>query len=132
MYKLLTSLDELRKEMESGVFDFTDNGKCTNCGACCSNFLPMSDQEAETIMRYIEKNDIKEVKRLYPFAKTPALDCSCPFRSDSKKKCLIYEVRPAICRDFKCDKPKEKIEADKDMYHGKYSVVDMRETFFGE
>ena len=92
----------------------------------------MSDEEAEIIMRYVEKNEIKEAKNLYPWARPPMLNLTCPFRSNSQKKCLIYEVRPAICRDFKCDKPKQKIEADKDMYHGKYSVVDMRKTFFGE
>lgn len=33
---------EIMDEMESGVYDFTVDGECSGCGACCSNFLPIS------------------------------------------------------------------------------------------
>lgn len=118
-------------EMEQGVYDFTVNGKCSGCGSCCSNFLPMSAKEVKTIKRYVSKKGIKEQKHLYPTAE-PNLDFTCPFRSDAEKKCLIYEIRPAICRDFQCDKPRKHIASNKAMYHGKYAVYDMRAEFFGE
>lgn len=116
--------------MESGVFDFTVDGKCSNCGACCSNLLPISTKEAKEIMWYIKKHRIKEQKHWAPTAK-PGTDLVCPFRSTSEKKCTIYPVRPAICQDFQCDKPRKRIDANKKMYHGKYDIVDMRATFFG-
>lgn len=116
--------------MESGAYDFTVDGKCSNCGSCCSNFIPVSSKEIKLIRRYVEKHKIKEQKRLIPTA-DPYIDCTCPFRSEEERKCLVYEVRPAICRDFQCDKPAKHIKANKNLYHGKYMVCDMRREFFG-
>ena len=130
MVKTRTILDVIRQEMEDGVYDFTRNGQCSNCGSCCSRFLPVSGKEVKVIRRYVQKKKIKEQKHLYPTA-TVQDDWTCPFRSERERKCLIYEVRPAICRDFQCDKPRKKIKADKDLYHGRFSVVDMRKEFFG-
>ena len=130
MVKTATIFDEIRQEMEDGVYDFTQNGQCSNCGSCCSRFLPVSGKEVKAIRRYVQKKKIRGQKHLYPVASVQD-DWTCPFRSESERKCLIYEVRPAICRDFQCDKPKKKIEADKSLYHGRFSVVDMRKEFFG-
>lgn len=122
---------KLIEEMESGVYDFTVDGKCSNCGSCCSNFLPVSSKEIKEIRRYIQKKGITEQKRFYPTA-DPVIDGTCPFRSEETKTCLIYPVRPAICRDFQCDKPAKKIQRNKDLYHGKYMVCNMRMEFFGD
>lgn len=118
------------KEREQGFQDFTCGGECSNCGSCCSNRLPVSAKEVKTIKRYIQKHGIKEQTHRYPTA-TPLLDCVCPFRSETEKKCLIYEVRPEICRAFRCDSPMEKIKTDRTMYFRKYGLVHMREEFFG-
>ena len=134
MNKLLDFAAMLQKtasEMEQGVYEFTENGKCSGCGSCCGNYLPISTKEIKTIKRYIKKNGIHEQVHIFPTAE-PMQDFTCPFRSDKEKKCLIYEVRPAICRDFQCDKPKKHIAANKAMYHGKYQVCNMRKEFFGE
>ena len=127
----LGTIQEVMRNMEDGVYDFTVDGKCSNCGECCSNFLPVSAKEIKEIRRYVKKKKIQEQRRVWP-VRTRVMDMVCPFRSDAEKKCLIYEKRPAICRDFQCDKPRKKIQADKDMYHGKYAVVDMRREFFGK
>ena len=127
---IAAELAQMFKDMESGVWDFTVDGKCSNCGSCCSNLLPMSAKEIKVIKRYIKKKGIKEQKRLY--LSSVVLDMTCPFRSDTEHKCLIYEVRPAICRDFQCDKPSKQIYADRDMYQGRYNVYDVRQEFFGE
>ena len=128
--EFMESLRVISKGMESGIYDFTENGHCSNCGQCCSRFLPISEKEKKTIRRYMKKHGIKEQKHLLPTAQ-PVEDWTCPFRCESERKCLIYEVRPAICRDFRCDKPQKKIEASKKLYHGKYDAVDMRKEFFG-
>lgn len=124
-------LEEISQEMKSGVYDFTKDGQCSNCGSCCSNFLPISGKEIKAIRRYIEKRKIKERRHVFPFSDFPDMDFTCPFRDNAERKCVIYSVRPAICRDFRCDKPAKNIQADKSMYHGKYSIVDMRKEFFG-
>lgn len=124
-------LQDVVEDMKNGVFDFTTNGECSNCGACCSDFIPISEKEIGIIKKFIKRKNIKEQKHIIPTA-TPTVDFTCPFRNNSTRKREIYSVRPAICRDFKCDKSKNKIEADKKMYHGKYRVISMRDEFFKE
>lgn len=126
---VLAGLDQAIADMKAGVNDFTVDGKCSNCGQCCSNYLPVGKREIENIKRYIKKHNVKEVKRIFPSA-TPVVDMQCPFRSDVERKCLIYPVRPAICRDFQCDKPRKNIAADKAMYHDKFRAINMRAEFF--
>lgn len=126
---MIGTIQEVLRDMKNGVYDFTVNGECSNCGACCSDFLPVSDGEVNAIRRYIKKHGIKPHKKTPPTAE-PTVDMTCPFRNDLERKCDIYPVRPAICRDFRCDKPRKEIMANKAMYHGKYTVRVMRETFF--
>lgn len=110
--------------------DFTICGECSNCGSCCTNILPVSGKEKKTIRRYIQKKGIKEQTCRYPTT-DPIMDLTCPFRHHSEKICLIYEVRPAICRAFRCDNSMEKIQADRAMYYRKYGLCNMREEFYG-
>lgn len=125
------TIDQMIQDMKSGVYDYTKDGECSNCGACCSDFLPVSESEVNAIRKYVAKHGVKEHRHTPPTMQ-PAQDFTCPFRNDLERKCDIYPVRPAICRDFRCDKPKKEIWANKRMYHGKYNVVNMRETFFGK
>lgn len=78
------TLKQVRKDMEHGVYDMTDNGKCTGCGNCCSNLLPMTDKEIEIIFQYIKKYNIKECKHGIPLA-NPILDMTCPFLNAGKR-----------------------------------------------
>lgn len=39
----ISDMEQVRRDMEHGVYDFTDNGKCTGCGKCCSNVLPLTN-----------------------------------------------------------------------------------------
>jgi Fe-S-cluster containining protein len=92
-------------EMKRGCKDFTNNGKCSNCGGCCSRLLWLSTKEIQTIREYIAKHKIQTVKRLLP-VNNPIMDLQCPFRDDEHRKCLIYPVRPRICKYFKCSNVK--------------------------
>jgi Fe-S-cluster containining protein len=123
-------IGEVIQDMENGVLDFTKNGKCSNCGECCSDLLPISVKEIKKIKSYIQKHHIPEQLHSLPLANPQVIDFTCPFRNNAERKCEIYEVRPAICRDFQCDKPKKKIQANKSLYHEKYQAVSMREVFF--
>lgn len=127
---LIGNLNEMIQAMESGVWDYTKNGECSGCGNCCGNILPISSKEIKRIKRYVEKYGIREQIRRYPTS-APTLDMQCPFRDEIGKRCVIYPVRPAICQDFRCDKPRKNIQANRAMYDGKYVPVDMRATFFG-
>mgnify|MGYP004729585483 FL=1 len=129
---MIAKMDNLKSaidKMNSGVYDFTDNGKCTQCGACCSNYLPMTQKEIATIHRFVKKHDIKEFKHLFPVS-NDTFDMTCPFMDDSKQKekCRIHSVRPEICKQFICSKEKKPFNG----HWQQYSVVDMRKEFYGK
>lgn len=103
----------LQEALTANRTDFTIDGECIGCGECCSDILPMTDEEVKTIKRYIKKHNIKE-QRYHAMA---VQDMTCPFMSKDKgkDKCLIYEVRPTICRVYTCHKFKDRIATAEDM-----------------
>lgn len=112
------------------VTDFTVDGKCSSCGNCCGNFLPISGREIKEIKRYIKKHRIPEQIRVFPETGV-SIDCTCPFRSEVEKKCLIYPIRPEICRVFQCNQSTDVIRKNKSLLNHKYYTVDMRSVFYG-
>lgn len=94
--------------------DFTMNGSCSRCGACCGDILPMEANEIRSIRRYVRKHHIKPVENKVPMP-TPLFDLSCPFRDEAKKECRIYEVRPWICRQFICCQKDDVIERNRSL-----------------
>lgn len=110
------------------VEDFTINGQCSNCGKCCTNFIPISSKELKKIKQYVKKYNIKEQDSYinYPTQNTN-LNLYCPFRDDINKVCTIYPVRPSICRDFICNKDCRK---RRDFYLNKFPSRDLRLEIF--
>ena len=98
---MIGTLEQMIENMEHGVYDFTVNGECSQCGACCSNMLWLSAGEITRIKRYIKKHHIKEQKHTAPavLAEPPKFDLTCPFLNENRKdkKCTIYPVKPLIC-----------------------------------
>lgn len=109
------------------ITDYTLNGKCSNCGECCSNMLPMSIKEVKRIKSYIKQHGIKEQRHNV----LVGVDMTCPFRDEADRKCLVYEVRPAICRQFMCNHTHEDIMKAKFNLNEVNQVVFMRHEFFG-
>ena len=130
MYEVSNLLDCVQKGMEDNLYNFTKNGKCSNCGNCCTNLLPMSDKEVSRIKEYIKVNDIKEYKHLVPIS-NPSVDMTCPFRNDDKKICTIYKVRPEICRQFICDNEK-RAKHNRALMKQTRKIVWVREEFYGK
>ena len=128
MIPKMKNLKEAIEEMKSGVYDFTDHGKCTQCGACCSNYLPMTQKEIAVIHRFVKKHSVKEFRHLFPVS-SGYFDMTCPFMDDSKlkEKCRIYPVRPEICKQFICSKEKKPLKGHLEQY----DIVDVRKEFFG-
>lgn len=56
---MIGTIEQMIKDMEHGVYDFTKDGKCSSCGSCCSRYLPISEKELKTIKRYVKKHHIK-------------------------------------------------------------------------
>lgn len=70
-------LSEVLEDMRNGTYDMTDNGVCTQCGACCSNLLPLTDKEIKRIRGYIKKHQIEEYKYMIPVSNV-VIDMTCP------------------------------------------------------
>lgn len=64
---------------------------CQNCGQCCGP-VPASKREIENIRKHIANNPEVLNRVGIPNSLT------CIFRSEKEKKCLIYPVRPLVCR----------------------------------
>lgn len=110
--------------------DCTINGKCSSCGECCSNWLPLAENEINQIKNYIKKHKIKEYKRIFPTSEATQ-DGKCPFRNDSKKICEIYAIRPMICKSYQCNKTPNVYEARK-LADRNVRLVDMHEEFYSK
>lgn len=127
---------------EHAVTDFTKDGKCSQCGGCCSKMLPLSDSEIERIKKFVKKKKLKPHKLpVNPLLVDQPIDCTCPFlrfnNDDRGTWCSIYSVRPDICKAFTCNKDDGQVatdlsKSDLDKYKSlpPRAVVDMWETFF--
>lgn len=95
------SIIEIINELISKEYkpiDMSCNRKCSKCGECCSNFLPVTQKEVDIIQKYVIENNIKPQKNMLVMEQK----MMCPYFSG--KECLIYEVRPKICKMFYCYK----------------------------
>ena len=106
-----------------GAIDSTKNGKCSKCGSCCSNFIPLTEEEVKQLQE-LTKQDVEVQIKYLPDNR---LVMMCPFLIMSPDnmndtRCSIYENRPSICRFFKCDKPLRQLTLEE---QSKYKVVDM-------
>lgn len=127
----LSNLDDfVSLGMEDLITDFTVDKKCSSCGNCCSNFLPISKKEITRIKQYIKKHGIKPSVHILPVANN-ILDFTCPFRDNQKKICTIYAVRPVICQKFICNNDK-RAKLTRDDLTSINGVVDMANTFFNK
>lgn len=100
--------------------NFCKNGECSRCGACCTPFLPMTKSEVKAVKEYLKKNpQIRERALNQPFFKGNNVYVRCCFYDDDKKECMIYPVRPFICKAYKCDQDDLKIENNKNFIYAK-------------
>lgn len=116
-----SSLKEIVEHIVKNDIKITDNsccGNCSKCGECCTNFLPVTQKEIEIIQEYVISNKIRPQKQMLVMQNR----LICPYYNG--KKCLIYEVRPLICKEFYCYK-EPSIEASKEFVENEFVVVDM-------
>ena len=113
--------------MYVNVEDYTKDGQCSNCGACCSNFLPMSREEISRIKLYLRSHRVSEQRH----NAAAGIDATCPFRDEAKRRCLIYPTRPEICKGFMCNIPPRVLAERKRLFHLNREMTDLRLVFFG-
>lgn len=115
------NLEEIIKNVIGNNTKIINNsicGECSKCGECCTNILPVNQIEIEEIQKYVIENNIKPQKQMLVMQN----ELTCPYYNG--KKCLIYEVRPLICKEFYCYK-KPNAKVSKKFIEDTYIVVDM-------
>ena len=117
----------------------TKCGECSRCGECCAAMIPLTRKEEKEIRKYIKENEIEPEF----FLKDNAMNLQCCFYDKENKLCKIYEVRPSICRSFKCNRPTSELNKERDDNHkraywnnisdGKENnITDMRLLFYDD
>lgn len=101
-----------QKNFAKAPENFTCNGKCSCCGNCCIPWCPITEEEYQIINDYIEKNKIEPI----PLKERNNYYMDCCFHDRKNKKCLIYEVRPEVCKNFICSSSYEKVDKDRRYY----------------
>lgn len=110
------------------ITNFTCNGQCSNCGQCCGDILHLSKKEIKVIDEYLKRNKIEPTPRCVMFQ----YDNTCPFRDNKNKKCKIYEVRPEICRVYKCDKTAKEAYEKREITNEGKLPRSMRNLFYND
>ena len=114
-------MKEIVETILKGEVKLQDNsccGYCSKCGECCTNFLPVTQKEIEIIQEYVIANKIRPQMQMLVMQNR----LTCPYYDG--KKCLIYEVRPLICKEFYCYK-KPSVEMANKFEKDTYIPVDM-------
>jgi len=80
---------------------------CDACGSSCVDGVPMSYAEYKRARAYLsslppdERDRVLSQNKLLPWPGAPQVTyTACPFRDTEMARCLIYPVRPLICRLF--------------------------------
>lgn len=98
--------------------------KCKCCGKCCSNFLPLREEEIRIMKKIAKEENIKHLRNDWYSI--------CPFLNNSNR-CDIYEKRPFICREYSCYNFENKIfnlEKFKNITKEEFKLVDIRKEIF--
>ena len=100
--KLITSNEYIgRFQNKQKIIDFSDEkGNCNGCNDCCGLFAPISKEELIILKRKMNKKLIKKYENIV-INKATLIDMTCMF-ADKEKGCLVYNLKPDICKHFHC------------------------------
>lgn len=128
------------KRNDSELINYCDKcGNCSKCGNCCAAMIPLTKEEEKIIRKYIQENKIEPEY----FQDDKSMNLQCCFYDRVNKRCKIYEVRPSICKSFKCNRKESELNQEREQNHkraywnnitdGKESnVTDMRLLFYND
>lgn len=82
---------------------YTGRGSCYGCGECCGRFIPLSAFDVERLRSFAERNEVatEPMATIDGDSMTIRINLNCPFLVDGL--CSVYEARPEICREYRCD-----------------------------
>lgn len=94
---------QYQRMVHNGNSKITNNscdGKCSCCGSCCSDIIPLTDAEVLALRKFVAKHKYKPNTKITAIS-TAVYDMTCPFLGKDNK-CEIYGNRPEICRLWTC------------------------------
>lgn len=133
---MISSLSEvIERGINQKLINDCIDGECSGCGDCCTAILPVSKKELKRIVLYVKENGIKLVDHCagLPMNELPK-DMQCPFLDLSRpdRKCNIYDVRPKICRLFKCNQSMDVVIANREYMRKKNKPVHIGQAVMEE
>ena len=132
-FKISMNIDTLDNILDSEPTDYFIDNKCSECGNCCTRYLPLSNKEINQIKAFIKRKGIKQQIHCVNVLASKAFDMLCPFLDDTKPnhKCTIYKVRPLVCKEFTCRNYIRGISPTNKLLNEPRKKTDLVDIFFG-
>ena len=111
------------------VTDFTVDGNCSKCGECCKDIITADFNEIRKIKKYVQQHKIQP--QWHPTGRK-SIDMTCPFLNWDTRECVIYPVRPKICREFLCSKSNDELTAIREKIASQGTVMSLRKEVFDD
>ena len=110
---LISQEEYIKRVFKNESIDFK-NPLCNNCNECCTITAMITPDEYKKLNKFLKtkgKSIYKDaVSRHIKLAKKyNCRNFKCPF-STLNKKCAIYSMRPAVCRNYHCTPSLNKLE----------------------
>ena len=96
------------------IYEKIPSTDCSSCGDCCRSVsIDLYSVEYQQILRYLKKcfsiSDLNRIRGLcgmeVAIEKRGLTKMRrCPFQNEESKLCTINEVKPLVCRQYKCEK----------------------------
>ena len=99
--QLLKTLQYTIRTLHQSPLDYELD--CARCGRCCttSGNITITQEELDRIKKYLKEKGIH--KRPHATIDQDSISFNgspCPLYDKTGKACMVYPVRPQICRDF--------------------------------
>ena len=80
----MTYIEIIEKYIKEGYIgeNNTCNGKCIKCGECCSNVLPLDQEDADRIQEYVFEHNIFPQKHMLVMRHK----LQCPYYQGGEKR----------------------------------------------
>jgi len=89
----MTTLDEIKKQLDE-IYEQIPSFDCKRCGKCCGPIVWFKPEDL-VIQEFMKQHGIEHV--IWSMDDYEKNGFHCPYWNE-KKGCLIYPVRPFICR----------------------------------
>lgn len=131
-----SSMNEFIKDGLKDQIIQMNNPNCVDCAECCSMGTELTDEEFQGLSKFLKKDKYGKflyeygVRIVWTYYKKGTIYWLCPFSYN--KRCRIYSKRPAICRNFHCDKDPQGLKEFRDSYpKGSHTIADLfrKDTF---